>query len=98
MTDHVSRMVNGWYEQAQRPGREREAVSSLVNSIHRMIREAERETQRRCAEVALQASIDDGGKVAQAIATLGRAATQPSAASDSRSCSSSSQSSSARPR
>jgi hypothetical protein len=72
MTDHVSRMVNGWFEKAQRAGREREAVTSLVDSIHRLIREAERETQRRCAEVALRAGVHDAGKVALAIRTLGQ--------------------------
>ena len=57
MTDHVARMVCGWLEShrplAQRENRaETRAVASLVDAIHRLIREAENETRRRCEELA----------------------------------------------
>lgn len=66
MTDHVTRMVAGWLAKTETAQRDRQ-VSSLVDSIHRMIREAERETQRRCAEVALHTGAQGADKVALAI-------------------------------
>jgi hypothetical protein len=70
MTDHVTRMVQGWLEKSAGRAVERQAVSSLVDSIHRMIREAERETQLRCAEVARQAAVLPPSEIATAIQTL----------------------------
>ena len=55
MTDHVTRMVHGWLK-AQRAGAsavpETRAVASLVDAIHRLIREAEDETRKRCEAAA----------------------------------------------
>ena len=67
MTDHVARMVHGWFdraqEQAQEPG-----VSQLVDAIHRMIREAEDEMRLRCEEIAQRvAGPEMGGQIALAI-------------------------------
>ena len=70
MTDHVARMVDGWLSKAAESRPEPRAVSSLVDSIHRMIREAERETQKRCAEAAIRASGQDAARVALAIGAL----------------------------
>ena len=69
MTDHVARMVHGWFdraqEQAQEPG-----VSQLVDAIHRMIREAEDEMRLRCEEIAQRvAGPEMGGQIALAIRT-----------------------------
>jgi phosphate uptake regulator len=74
MTDHVARMVNGWLD-AQRgrhpDGTETRSVASLVDAIHRMIREAEDETRRRCEEVAQRAATsEEAHKVALAIRSL----------------------------
>lgn len=74
MTDHVARMVEGWLSKAAESRPEPRAVSSLVDSIHRMIREAERETLRRCTAAAIRASGQDAAQIALAIG-----ATRPSA-------------------
>ena len=55
MTDHIARMVHGWFERARHAPSEREATAHLIDAIHRLIREAEHETSRRCAEVASKA-------------------------------------------
>jgi hypothetical protein len=48
MTDHVTRMVQGWlHAHLPRGATETRAVLSLVDAIHRLIREAEDETRRR---------------------------------------------------
>ena len=70
MTDHVARMVNMWVARAQTASNTRESISELVDSIHRMLREAEDDIRRRCEEVATQvAGPEIGGKVALAIRT-----------------------------
>jgi hypothetical protein len=56
MTDHIARMVNGWFERARSAPSEREAAAHLIDAIHRLIREAEHETSRRCAELASAAA------------------------------------------
>lgn len=76
MTDHVARMVNGWLDsqrQGERSAGEPVQVARLVDAIHRLIREAERETQLRCEEIARRAADrGDAGEVALAIRALGR--------------------------
>ncbi len=72
MTDHVARMVHSWFERARQHGNERDATDHLINSIHRLIREAEQQTRQRCEEVALRtASQRDAEQVALAIRALG---------------------------
>jgi hypothetical protein len=68
MTDHVARMVNMWFARAQSAEDRRDSLQHLVDAIHRMVREAEDETRRRCEDVALQtAGPEVGSKVALAI-------------------------------
>ncbi|HKU45021.1 MAG TPA: hypothetical protein VJR89_42970 [Polyangiales bacterium] len=67
MTDHVARMVHGWFDRAQADAQEF-GVSQLVDAIHRMIREAEDETRRRCEDIAQRvAGPELGGQIALAI-------------------------------
>ena len=48
------------------------AADHLIDSIHRLIREAEQQTRRRCEEVALRAASDHSAEqVALAIRALG---------------------------
>jgi hypothetical protein len=50
MTDHVTRMVSGWlatHRPHERGKTEDRAVVSLVDAIHRLIREAENQARRR---------------------------------------------------
>jgi 2-oxo-4-hydroxy-4-carboxy--5-ureidoimidazoline (OHCU) decarboxylase len=73
MNDHVARMVNTWFDRAQEAGDAGESLSHLVDAIHRMLREAENETRRRCEELATRvAGPELGGKVALAIRTTAR--------------------------
>ena len=69
MTDHVTRMVNGWLK-AQRAGAsavpETRAVASLVDAIHRLIREAENETRKRCEAAASPPRMQDQDSVERA--------------------------------
>jgi len=72
MTDHVARMVHGWFDRAQertpQEGAQSSGVSQLVDAIHRMIREAEDEVRGRCEEIAQQiAGPELGGQIALAI-------------------------------
>lgn len=54
MTDHVTRMVQGWlHTHVPQGATEMRAVVSLVDAIHRLIREAENETRKRCASEAI---------------------------------------------
>ncbi len=79
MTDHVTRMVNGWLAaqrddvRGRRETRETPGAASLVDAIHRLIREAENETRLRCEQIARSAAErGDAEKVALAIRALGR--------------------------
>jgi 2-oxo-4-hydroxy-4-carboxy--5-ureidoimidazoline (OHCU) decarboxylase len=68
MTDHVARMVHRWFSRAQDDTQAEVSESELVDAIHRMIREAEDETRRRCEAVAQHvAGPDLGGQIALAI-------------------------------
>jgi hypothetical protein len=68
MTDHVARMVHRWFSRAQEVAPDEAPESELVDAIHRMIREAEDETRRRCEQAALHvAGPDLGGRIAIAI-------------------------------
>ncbi len=74
MTDHVKRMVNGWYDAAagtESPGRARELLNPLVDGIYRLIREAETRARERCIG-ALPNGIDHGtrNQVVEAIRLL----------------------------
>ncbi|HEX4351728.1 MAG TPA: hypothetical protein VHZ95_02415 [Polyangiales bacterium] len=70
MNDHVARMVSTWYERAQDNEDPTSTLSQLVDAIHRMVREAEADTRRRCEELATRvAGPELGGKVALAIRT-----------------------------
>jgi phosphate uptake regulator len=71
MTDHVARMVHGWFDRAQDGSRDDESgVAQLVDAIHRMIREAEDEVRQRCEEIAKSvAGPELGGQIALAIRT-----------------------------
>jgi hypothetical protein len=71
MTDHVTRLVNGWRQTTQREGSEQKAVSQLVDAIHRLLRETESATRKRCEEIAVRAAgPSEGAKVALAIRAL----------------------------
>lgn len=62
MTDHVKRMVNGWYDAAGTAAAEERAtelLGPLVDGIYRLIREAETRTRERCIG-ALPSDIDHG--------------------------------------
>ena len=77
MPDHVARMVHSWFERVRTQDSEREATTHLIDSIHRLIREAESQTRKRCEEVALHTARAQGAdQVALAIRALGA---QPSA-------------------
>ena len=70
MNDHVERMVHTWFTRAEITSDKQAALTELVSSIHRMLREAENETRLRCEEIAIQAAGDEvGGRVALAIRT-----------------------------
>lgn len=78
MTDHIARMVHGFLARARNARTEGEATTHLIDAIHRMIREAERETQRRCVEIASSAvGPERSDQVAHAIAALAREGTLP---------------------
>lgn len=65
MTDHVARMVHGWFDRAQDKSQESSEVAQLVDAIHRMIREAEDEVRRHCEEIAQRvAGPETGGQIA----------------------------------
>jgi len=65
MTDHVARMVQGWFDRMRNDDAN---VSQLVDSIHRMIREAEDEMRGRCEDIAKSiAGPELGGQIALAI-------------------------------
>lgn len=81
MADHVTRMVNGWFERAERAqradaaqgqrGGRQLAATHLIDSIHRLIREAERETRERCEQLALEVmDSEHAQKLAEAIRSL----------------------------
>ena len=77
MTDHVARMVHGWYDRAQEDA-QGAGVSQLVDAIHRMIREAEDEVRRRCEEIAQRvAGPEVGGQIALAIRVTSNAESLP---------------------
>jgi len=73
MTDHVARMVHGWFDRTageDGPRNEESGVAQLVDAIHRMIREAEDEVRQRCEEIAKNvAGPELGGQIALAIRT-----------------------------
>jgi hypothetical protein len=73
MNDHVARMVDMWFARvrtAEDTRESRQFMAQLVDAIHRMLREAEEETRRRCEELATRvAGPDLGGKIALAIRT-----------------------------
>lgn len=59
MNDHVTRMVHGWvHKHLPQGATEMRAVTSLVDAIHRLIREAESETRKRCASETIEDSQD----------------------------------------
>jgi hypothetical protein len=73
MNDHVARMVDMWFARvrtAEDTRESRQFMAQLVDAIHRMLREAEEETRRRCEDLATRvAGPDLGGKIALAIRT-----------------------------
>ena len=71
MNDHVERMVQSWFERTEfESDKQQHQMHELINSIHRMIREAENEVRSRCEEIAVQTAGDDlGGRIALAIRT-----------------------------
>ena len=73
MSDHVARMVDMWFarvREAEDCFDSRQFMPQLVDAIHRMVREAEAETRRRCEELATRvAGPDVGGQIALAIRT-----------------------------
>lgn len=72
MPDHVARMVHSWFERVRTQDSGSEATTHLIDSIHRLIREAESQTRRRCEEVALRTARAQGpDQVALAIRSLG---------------------------
>jgi hypothetical protein len=73
MNDHVARMVDMWFARvrtAEDTRESRQFMAQLVDAIHRMLREAEDETRKRCEELVTRvAGPDLGGKIALAIRT-----------------------------
>ena len=73
MNDHVARMVDMWFARICETDDaldSRQFMSQLVDAIHRMVREAEDETRKRCEELVTRlAGPDLGGKIALAIRT-----------------------------